>query len=180
MKDKRNNRIIFIFSISLLITLCILYIGSGIIEETVRRRMVQFSIDTTREDGAENRVVMIGKSGYLGHSFVYLKYLEDGHIRLVGSNSEEQSGWRKLSEFVLEPGTYTLTGMSGQKEQTIALQLRIEDSTGYHDYIYQYNEDVQFQIETVMEADLQVRVYPKTGHIDVIVCPAVYKEDGTI
>lgn len=142
--------------------------------------MVQYSINTTREDGAENRVVMIGKSGYLGHSFVYLKYLEDGRIRLVGSNSEEQSGWRKLSEFVLEPGTYTLTGMSGQKEQTIALQLRIEDSTGYHDYIYQYNADVQFQIETVMEADLQVRVYPKTEHIDVIACPAVYKEDGTI
>lgn len=139
--------------------------------------MVQYSIASAREDGAPNRVVMIGKSGYLGYSSVHLSYLEDGWISLVGDNVEESNGWKLLSEFTLEPGKYTLTGMKGQDEKAIAQQLHIEDDTGFYKYFYEYDEDVRFSIERPSEAVLHVRVYPEVEGINVKARPAVYKDD---
>lgn len=139
--------------------------------------MVQYNIASAREDGEPNRVVMNGKPGYLGYSSVHLSYLEDGWISLVGDNVEESNGWKLLSTFTLEPGTYTLTGMKGQDENTIALQLHIEDDTGFYRYIYQYDEDVSFTIDRQADAALHVRVYPETEEIDVIARPAVYKDE---
>ena len=139
--------------------------------------MVQYSIASAREDGEPNRVIMNGKPGYLGCSSVHLFYLKDGWISLVGDNVEESSGWKLLSAFTLAPGVYTLTGMEGQHENTIALQLRIEDDTGYHHYFYQYDEDVSFIIERPVDATLHVRVYPETEGIDVNVRPAVYRDE---
>ena len=139
--------------------------------------MVQYSIASAREDGEPNRVILNGKPGYLGYSTVLLSYLKDGWISLVGDNVEESNGWKLLSTFTLEPGTYTLTGMKGQDENTIALQLRVEDDTGYHHYFYQYDEDVNFTIERPMEAKLHVRVYPETEGIDVNARPAVYRDE---
>lgn len=139
--------------------------------------MTQYSIASAREDGAPNRVVMIGKPGYLGYSSVHLSYLEDGWISLVGDNVEESNGWKLLSEFTLEPGTYTLTGMKGQDEKAIALQLHIEDDTGFYKYFYEYDEDVRFSIERPSEAVLHVRVYPGVEGINVKARPAVYKDD---
>lgn len=137
--------------------------------------MVQYSIASASEDGTPNRVVMNGKPGYLGYSSVHLSYLKDGWISLVGDNAEESNGWKILSTFTLEPGTYTLTGMKGQYENTTALQLHIEDDTGFYRYIYQYDDDVSFTIERAVEATLHVRVYPKTEGIDVNARPAVYR-----
>lgn len=139
--------------------------------------MVQYSIASAREDGAPNRVVMIGKSGYLGYSSVHLSYLEDGWISLVGDNVEESNGWKLLSEFTLEPGKSTLTGIKGQDEKAIALQLHIEDDTGFYKYFYEYDEDVRFSIERPSEAVLHVRVYPEVEGINVKARPAVYKDD---
>lgn len=139
--------------------------------------MVQYSIASAREDGEPNRVIMNGKPGYLGYSSVHLSYLKDGWISLVGDNVEESNGWKLLSAFTLEPGTYTLTGMKGQDENTIALQLRIEDDTGYYRYYYQYDEDVNFIIERPADAALHVRVYPEVEGIDVKARPAVYRDE---
>lgn len=139
--------------------------------------MMQYSIASTREDGAANRVVMNGKPGYLGYSSVRLQYLEDGWIYLSGYNADERNGWKLLSTFILEPGTYTLTGMKGQNENTIAFQLHIEDATGYYRYLYQYDEDVRFTIERSMEAALHVRVYPEVEGIDLKARPAVYRDE---
>ena len=139
--------------------------------------MVQYSIASAREDGEPNRVVMNGKSGNLGPSSVHLSYLKDGWISLVGDNVEESNGWKLLSTFTLEPGTYTLTGMKRQDENTIALQLRIEDDTGFYRYIYQYDEDMSFTIERQVDAALHVRVYPETEGIDVNARPAVYRDE---
>ncbi len=139
--------------------------------------MIEYSLASAREDGAPNRVIMIGKPGYLGYSSVHLSYLEDGWISLVGDNVEESNGWKLLSEFTLEPGTYTLTGMKGQDENTVALQLHIEDDTGFYRYIYQYNKDMSFTIEKQVDAALHVRVYPETEGIDVNARPAVYRDE---
>ena len=175
-----NGRIIIIFSVSFIMTLLLLDIGTSINKYFIHQKMVQYSIASVREDGVENRVVMIGIPGYIGESLVYLNYLENGYIELSGSNPEEQYGWKKLSEFVLDPGTYTLTGMKGLGEQIIALQLRISDDKGFYRYIYQYNEDVEFKVDQQSEATLHVMIYPLAENIDVIVRPAVYKEGGAI
>ena len=139
--------------------------------------MIEFSLASVREDGAPNRVVMIGKPGYLGYSSVHLSYLKDGWISLTGDNFKESNGWRLLSKLTLEPGKYTLTGLKELKENTIALQLRIEDDTGYYHYFYQYDEDVSFVIERPVEATLHVRVYPETVGINVKARPAVYRDE---
>ena len=139
--------------------------------------MVAYSVASTREDGTPNRVVMIGKPGYLGYSSVHLSYLEDGWIKLIGDNTEKSDGWKLLSTFTLEPGMYTLTGMKGQDENTIALQLRIEDDTGYYQYFNQYDEDVIFTIERPVNAALHVRIYPEVEGIDVKARPAVYRDE---
>jgi len=139
--------------------------------------MAQYSLASTREDGVPNRVIMNGKPGYLGDSFVHLSYLKDGWISLAGDNFEESNGWKLLSAFTLEPGMYTLTGMKGQEENTVSLQLRIEDAAGFFQYIYQYNEDVSFTIERPVEAVLHVRVYPEVEGIEVKARPAVYRDE---
>ena len=90
---------------------------------------------------------MNGKPGYIGPSSVQLSYLKDGWISLAGDNVEENNGWKLLSTFTLESGLYTLTGLKEQDENTIALQLRVEDDTGFYRYIYQYDKDVSFKIE---------------------------------
>lgn len=140
--------------------------------------MVLYSASTTREsDNAPNRVIMIGSQGYLGYSSVRLQYLEDGWISLVGDNVEESNGWKLISKFILEPGSYTLKGLEGMTANTIALQLRVEDNTGYYHYYYQYNEDVSFNIERQVDATLHVRVYPEVEGIDVKARPAVYRDE---
>ena len=143
----------------------------------VYERMLSFSKATSRAvDGAENHVVMNGIPGYFGVS-VYLKYLEDGYIQLTGDNIDGERGWKLLSKFTLEPGVYTLTGMIGVPENTIALQLRISDDTSFYQYLYQYDEDVNFRVERVSEATLHIMVYPDAKEIDVKARPAVYRDE---
>ena len=159
-------------------TLCFLYTADGIRKHIIHDKMVSYAKASARStDDAENRVIMDGKPGYLGYSSVYLSYLKDGWISVVGDNVEESSGWRLLSAFTLEPGAYTLTGLKGQHENTIALQLRIEDDTGYHHYFYQYDEDVSFTIKRQVDAALHVRVYPEVERIDTMARPAVYRDE---
>lgn len=139
--------------------------------------MVQYSHVSAREDGAENLVVMEGNSGSVGQTYVYLKYLENGFIHIYGNNSYDINGWKKLSEFQLSPGLFTLTGLRGSTEKTIVLQLRISDDSGFYQYFNQWDEDVIFTIEHEMKADLNVRVYPFVESIDVKARPAVYRDE---
>ncbi len=170
-------RTIAVFLISLLATFSLLYTGDAIEKHFLHQRMEQYSLASAREDGTPNRVVMNGKLGFLGHSSVHLSYLKDGWIRLIGDNAEENDIWILLSTLTLEPGTYSLTGMKGQGENTIALQLYFKDETGFSRYIYQYDEDVYFSVERSVEASLHVRVYPEVEGIDVKIRPAVYKDE---
>ena len=108
---------------------------------------------------------------------MHLSYLKDGWISLVGDNVEGSNGWKLLSTFILEPGKYTFTGLKGQGENTVALQLHIEDDTGFSRYIYQYDDDVSFEIERPVDATLNIRVYSEVEGIDVKARPAVYRNE---
>ena len=176
---KRNKKRKFvIFSISLIITLAVFYISDGIHKYVIHQRMIAYSIASSRKsDGAANRVVLNGQSGYLGYSSVYLKYLQNGWISLKGDNIAEGNGWKVLSNFALEPGLYTLTGMRDVKDKTVALQLYIVGDTGSYRYIYQNDKDISFKVERPSKAVLHVRVYPKVEKLDAIVRPAVYRDD---
>ena len=151
--------------------------GNGIRKFFVHQRMIQYSQASAREDGAENLVVMEGSSGSVGQTYVYLKYLKNGFIRIYGDNSFDINGWKKLSEFQLSSGSYTLTGLRGSTEKTIVLQLRISDDSGFYQYFNQWDEDVSFTIEHKMKADLHVRVYPFVENINIKARPAVYKNE---
>ena len=143
----------------------------------IHQRMVEYSIASAREDGTSNCVIMNGKAGALGYSYVKLYYLEDGWIRLEGKNKDDSDGWRLLTKFNLEPGKYTFTGMRGQAENTIALQLHYYDDTGFSQYLYQFDEDIDFTVERVSEAMLHVRVYPNVESLNVLARPAVYRNE---
>ena len=155
----------------------LLYTGNEIRKYFVHQRMIQYSQASAREDGAENIVVMEGSSGSVGQTYVYLKYLENGVIHIYGDNSYDINGWKRLSEFKLSPGSYTLTGLSGSTEKTVVLQLRISDDSGFYQYFNQCNEDVSFTIKKEMKADLHVRVYPFVENINIKARPAVYKNE---
>ena len=138
--------------------------------------MVTYSIASARlSDSSENRVIMNGVSGYIGAA-AFLKYMEDGYIRITGDNPEEGRAWKLLSQFTLEPGEYTFTGMK-EGEQKIALQLHISDDTGFYQYFYQWNEDVRVPVEREAKATLHVMVYPNAEQIDVVARPAVYRDE---
>lgn len=154
-----------------------LYICDAIEKETLHQQMIQYSISSSRSDGTPNRVVMNGKSGAVGYSYVRLQYLEDGWIRLTGENLTDSDAWKLISVFNLEPGTYTLTGMEGQEEKTVALQLYLKDDQGYSRYFFQYDRDVQIVVERESNATLHARVYPQVKKIDVKARPAVYRDE---
>ena len=143
----------------------------------LHQKMLQYSLVSVRDDGTSNRVVMNGKEGRLGYSSVRLSYLTDGWIQLSGENNEDSNGWKLISEFILEPGTYTLTGMKGQQENTVALQMYIEDEWGNYRYLYQYDDDVQFTVDHFMNSSIHVRVYPTVKNVDVKARPAVYRDE---
>ena len=166
-----------IFTISLVITLLILYVGDGVSKDNLHRRMVQYNLASRREDGAPNRVIMDGKPGYIGETDVFLKYLEDGDIKLTGYNSQGYKAWKFLSEFQLEPGTYVMRGMTDVDENLITFQLRINDDTGFYQYLYQHDEDIFFKVERSTQATLHIMVYPFAKGINVVARPAVYRDE---
>ena len=173
-----KKRTFVIFAVSLIVTLATLYIGNGVKKYIIHQRMIAYSMSSFRKsDGAANRVVLNGISGNLGYTSVYLKYLKDGWISLTGDNITESNGWKLLSEFTLEPGLYTLTGMCGVKEKTVALQLYFRNDTGFYRYIYQYDRDIRFTVERPSKAVLHVRVYPNVKEVDSMVHPAVYRDE---
>lgn len=173
-----RNRIIIIFTVSLVVSLVTLSVGDAALKKHNQQRMISYAIASSREsDGAQNLLIMNGKNGYVGTTNVYLKYLTDGYIHLSGDNPEGERGWKKISEFNLEPGQYTLTGIKNVPENTIALQLHFIDNTGFYQYLYQWNEDIEFTIERLAEADIHMFVNPYMEAIDTVARPAVYKDE---
>ena len=175
--EKNGKRVGLIFLSSLLATLALLYAGRGI----KARVMESYAIASARaSDGAKNLVVLNGISGYVGESKAYLRYLRDGYIKISGSNPEKASGWKELCKLELGPGTYTLTGMRGVEQDTVSLLVLLKGETDTERFIFQWDEDTVFTLDSTRTASVQVRVYPSTEGIDVIARPALYKENDDV
>ena len=157
--SKESKRIILIFVTSLLVSLSILAIGNQIINATIRQRMISYAFVSARKsDGAQNLVILDGRSGYIGSSIIQLKYLDGEYVSIIGKNTDETSHWKKIAEFELKPGTYTLTGLEGSSQEEVALRLHLEDSEGTVTNYWQYDEDIQFSITNICKATLSIRV----------------------
>ena len=170
-------RTLTIILVSFIITLVVLYFGNGMVEENTRQRMLKYSIDSMREDGTPNRVIMNGVTGFIGRTNVRLSYMDDGYIRLAGENYDNIDGWQRISEFLLEPGKYCFTGMQGQTKDSIALQLDLEDSANNKTYYFQFDDEVTILNEKTMSAALYIRIYPSIGKVNLIARPAVYRNE---
>lgn len=174
-----TRRTIVVFLISTALTLCFLSISNDIAEKERHQKMEEYAHSSFREsDGAENLVIMNGKPGRIGGTDVSLIYEKDGYIRLLGSNTESISGWKLISEFKLEPGIYTFTGLKNHEIGTIELQFSTwnEQKKG-NDYYCQYDEDISVTITEEKVFYLHVRVYPNLNYVDTIARPAVYKNE---
>ncbi len=153
-----------------------LFAGSEIKEHILRKTMVGFARASYREtDGAVNLVVMNGDSGYIDRSDVYLKYLNNGFVSIIGTNDNDNSYWKRISEFELDQGKYSLTGLSGNKEKTVELQLTVIDAVGDKKYYRQFDTDITVKIHDRCNVILYVHVYPYTD-INAIARPAIYEE----
>lgn len=158
-------------------TISLLYTVNAITSYLLHKRMIDYCVASSREDGAPNSVVMLGKPGYLGYTSVYLEYLENGWIRVFGNNTDIINGQKMIAKFSLDQGRYTLTGLKDQPNDTIDFQLRIEDSDGIYYYLYQYDKDVSFEVDKPSECVLHIRVHPNLENINIMLKPAVYKDD---
>lgn len=175
--SKESKRIILVFMASLIVSLSILAAGNQVIKSVIHKRMISYASASAREsDGAQNLVVMDGRSGYMGSSTIQLKYLEDGYISISGINTDETGQWKQIAEFDLDPGTYTLTGLKESSKEVVALRLHLEDSSSAVTDYWQFDEDVQFTVVDRCKAILSVRVN-QHAEVDAIARPAVYRDE---
>ena len=173
---KERKQVILVFLASLALSLSVMAIGDVILKNHIHQKMVSYALASAREcDGAANLVILDGRSSQVGSSAVRLVYLADGYVSIKGINTTEAAQWRKISEFILEPGTYTLTGLRDSSKHTAALRLHLEDAVGTAANYWQYDADVQFSITMRCEATLSVRVN-QDAEVDLIARPAVYKD----
>ncbi len=175
--SKESNRIILVFIASLIVSLSLLAAGNQVIKTVIHKRMVSYAIASSREsDGAENLVVMDGRSGFVGSSRIQLKYLEHGYISVNGINTEETGQWKQIAVFYLDPGKYTLTGLKESSQDVVALRLHLKDSEGAVTNYWQFDEDVQFKVAERCKAILSIRVN-QYAEVDAIAQPAVYRDE---
>ena len=118
---------------------------------------------------------MYGNSGFVGNSRIYVHYLSDGYISISGYSRSENYQWKKISDFILKPGTYSFTGLSGVDPETVQLQLDYPEGDSFKWY-FLWNEDIQFTIDETKEVELYIRVFPGVS-VNTVARPAVYRDE---
>lgn len=173
VNNKRNHLYIF-FILGLVSTLFILFAGKQIFISYRKKTMLDGSIASYRAiDGAKNCVVMIGDSGYVCNN-VYVKYLKDGYISVVGTNYTNEFQWKKIASIELEPGNYTFTGLNDNSD-SIDLQLNYNDGDDLN-WLFLSDEDISFSLREKKGVEIYIRVYPNST-VDILARPAVYKNE---
>lgn len=163
-----SSRLKRVILLSMLLSISIL-LSYG---EVQHQRMVKYASINDREDGTENLLVLNGKSGNAWGTGVYVKYLNDGSIRIKGTS--DKTSWWLIGEITLEPGAYSFSGLSGMKNETVGLELETDNKRFTQDV--GPIDEVRFTLCETKELKVYVIVYDGCD-CDVIARPAIYKEE---
>ena len=140
-------------------------------KEVRHQKMVRLAAIYDREDGAKNLLVLSGKNGYAWNTDVYVKYLNDGSIHIKGTS--DRRSWWKIGEVSLEPGAYSFSGLSGVENNTVGLEIEVDN----HRFAPDVGpiDEVKFTLDETTKLMVYVTVYD--GYeCDVIATPVIYKE----
>lgn len=140
--------------------------------EVQHQRMVKYASINDREDGTENLLVLNGKDGNAWGTDVYVKYLNDGSIRIKGIS--DKTSWWPIGKITLEPGEYSFSGLSGMKNETVGLELETDNKRFAQDV--GPIDKVRFTLCETRELKVYVIVYEGCD-CDVVARPAIYKEE---
>ena len=139
--------------------------------EIQHQKMVRLAAIYDREDGTKNLLVLNGKDGYAWDTDVYVKYLNDGSIRIAGES--DKRSWWPIGEISLEPGAYSFSGLSGVEKNTVGLELETNNQRFAPDV--GPVDEVKFSLEETTKLMIYVSVYDGC-ECDVIATPVIYKE----
>ena len=139
--------------------------------EVRHQKMVRLAAIYDREDGAKNLLVLNGKNGFAWDTDVYVEYLNDGSIHIKGTS--DRRSWWPIGKVTLEPGMYSLSGLSGVEKDTVGLELETDN----HRFAPDLGpvDVVEFTLEETTKLMVYVSVYDGCD-CDVVATPAIYKE----
>ena len=139
--------------------------------EVRHQKMVRLAAIYDREDGAKNLLVLNGKNGFAWDTDVYVEYLNDGSIHIKGTS--DRRSWWPIGKVTLEPGMYSLSGLSGVEKDTVGLELETDN----HRFAPDVGpvDVVEFTLEETTKLMVYVSVYDGCD-CDVVATPAIYKE----
>ena len=131
-----------------------------------------------RLDGAKNLLVLNGRPGFAGDSDVFVIFLPDGGIKIIG-NSDVRA-WKQIGDLSLSPGTYSFSGLSGVEEKTVALVLEYRDIEANKSIRLTKDvgtiEETSFTINEEKEIRAYVSIYPGANG-SYIAYPVIYREN---
>lgn len=140
-------------------------------KEVRHQKMVRLAAIYDREDGTKNLLVLNGKNGFAWNTDVYIRYLDDGSIRIAGQS--DKRSWWPIGELTLEPGVYSFSGLSGVDKDTVGLEIEVDN----HRFAPDVGpvDEVKFTLEETTRLMVYVSVYDGCD-CDVVATPVIYKE----
>lgn len=113
-------------SLVTLLALVIIIILSCFFYQSVKwQEMTRLAALNDRKDGSKNLLVLSPNPVYIGETDFSIAYQSDGSILIDGKS--ENRAWIGIGGATLEPGTYSLSGLSGVDEKTVAIELEYYD-----------------------------------------------------
>lgn len=169
------KRVVIPMAVSAALTLSFWFGLAEYKEYINQQRMVPYAA-LNDSDGRRNLLIPFGEDGYCWNTAVYVKYIDDGSIKISGES--DRRSWFMIAELKLEPGEYIFKGLSGVDENTVAIELEYFDKDE-HDYIRLTPyigpiDSTEFTLRKMTKIRAYVGVYPGC-ECDVTARPVIYR-----
>lgn len=165
--NDRRKMIMCIFVLSI-----VLVIPPTYSKVTHVKKMKNYATMNDDENGQKNLLVMKGINGYAWNSDVYVKYLDDGSIRIRGNS--DKTTWYPIADISLKKGEYEFAGLSGVDEKTVGLVIEADNKRLTSD-IGPNDKDI-FVLNKTTTVKVYVIVY-KDCNCDIVASPVLYKRN---
>ena len=141
------------------------------------RKMETLAANGDRE-GKKNLLVLNGQPGFVGKTDIYVKYNSDGSIEISGT--ADHRAWKVIGQMMLEPGTYSFSGLSGTEKNTIAIELEYYNEEQMN--FIRLTPDIGPIDEAIFTFDKATRIKAYVGVYagasdNVTARPVIYRED---